>query len=79
MSMPLHRGALDNLRCGHPHADGGSCDASAPLYLHAECHPREGTWARYDGDGILTIVCGRCEKRVCRVQVAEPPRPIPFL
>ena len=63
--MPLHKEDLDKLECpcGHP-----SCED--PIYLHAACHMKAGTWVRYF-DGVLTIVCSICEKPVAEIAVAR--------
>jgi hypothetical protein len=53
----------DEPNCGHDHS---------VLYLHAACHPKAGTNARYDKPtGLLTIECKRCNKLVAQVKVAD--------
>ena len=60
-----HKEDLDNLKC-----PCGRVSCEDPVYLHAACHIKAGTWARYF-DGVLTIVCSVCESPVIEIAVAE--------
>lgn len=44
----------------------------ATLYLHARCHLKAGTYARYEKlTGILVIECARCKREIVRILVAK--------
>lgn len=68
MATPLSRKQLDVAGCGEPNCTHDHTH----IYLHAVCHPKAGTWARYDKPtGFLTIECKRCNKLVAQVKVAD--------
>lgn len=65
----LTRHDLDRARCAMP---GCQHEDHRELYLHARCHPRAGTIARYDMvKGSITILCHKCEKLVAEIAVAQ--------
>lgn len=62
---PLTRAALDVFRCDV------DAEGHERLFLHAACHPSEGTRASYSkSSGILEIACRKCRKPVVQIQVA---------
>lgn len=66
--MPLTRPQLDaqgcdTPDCGHDHSI---------LYLHAACHPGAGVDVSYvKADGMLHVVCHKCDKPVGLIAVAD--------
>jgi hypothetical protein len=66
--MELTRKALDTMGCGMPNCKHDH----TVLYFHSRCHPGSGITAKYDKcSGLVTIMCRKCEKYVCKVKVAE--------
>lgn len=66
--LPLTREHLDQTGCGTPNCQHDH----TVLYLHARCHPREGTVSSYDKrTGTITVKCKRCKALVVEVLIAE--------
>lgn len=50
-------------------------DVSAPMFLHARCHPAAPLIARKEGDTlILSCYLPNCAREVVRLKLAPPPR-----
>lgn len=64
--MILSRIELDQAQCAVP---GCSHQDHESLFLHARCHPKQGTEVEYK-EGILYIRCQVCKKEVTEVLVA---------
>ncbi len=60
---------FDLATCEHPGCIAIGCIDR--LIIHSTCHQDEPVWVRYDGDGIITIMCSFCGSDVCQVAVAS--------
>ena len=68
--MTIGKTELENMGCGTP---GCGHDHSV-LYLHPNCHPNSGIFPRYvKKDGVLVMVCAKCDGVVGAVWVGEDP------
>lgn len=66
--MPLSRADLDAAECEHCDDPGHVHD---PLVLNQRCHSGAGSEVSYH-DGVLTVLCRRCDKLVAEISVAGP-------
>lgn len=62
----LYKEDLDNMQCSNPDC----CEVHVPLRLHSRCHPKEPTWAWYEG-GVIKIRCCKCDALVVEFAVAS--------
>lgn len=64
-----HAADFEAQGCDHP----GCTDPHAmqeELFIHASCHPRSPTWARYvRASRTLEITCAQCKRPVVTVAV----------
>lgn len=66
--MPLRRETIDALTC---HDCGTTVGKAAhPMAFNARCHPSAGVSAWYTGDGVLHLICKRCDAPVADIEVA---------
>jgi hypothetical protein len=57
-------GGCQTPSCQHAHA--------GPMYLHARCYPKSGTFAVVHGRS-LRIECAKCQKVVVEIEADSPP------
>ena len=63
--MALYREDLEASRCDVP-----GCEDTTELWFHARCHLGSPTWVTYR-DGVVTIVCARCDREIASLVVAS--------
>jgi len=65
MTKPVTKKDLDEMRCGN-----GCTHDHSTLYFHSRCHPKSGTYVRYEKHHAqLIIECAQCEREVLRIKL----------